>query len=91
MKLTSSIKIGIHVLSLEEDELIREKLEQYCYKALHDKNFKGIVLNLKNIETLNSLRVGVIMSLLELLDKNEKKLAICHLRGKLPKILTNLF
>ncbi len=90
LHITHRIENDVHIVSIA-GELVQETANEfrgYINTFLTNENFKGIILNLKNTDQVNSAGLGNIIAVQKELQKMKKNLNICCLNQNINRIFS---
>lgn len=82
MKLEHYVENNICVLSITGDILQDgiEEIKPYLRPFIEDQKIKGLLVNLENVNIINSSGVGLILSVFRSMEKRGASMALCNVR-----------
>ncbi|MBF0287165.1 MAG: anti-sigma factor antagonist [SAR324 cluster bacterium] len=82
MKVEHRVEKNVCVIKLQGDIALGADVEvqKYIKPLLEDKNLIGVVVNMREVETIDSSGIGLTISLYKQLKETQVKFILCQLR-----------
>jgi anti-anti-sigma factor len=88
MEITDKLFDGIRVIYISGNIILEEtnQMKDYIEKYIEDPDLKGIIINCRNIDYIDSSGLGLIVSVYKTLKKSDKYFALSSLDAKTMEI-----
>lgn len=82
MKIEHRVEKNVCIIKLKGDLSLGAdaEVQKYIRPLLHDKNLVGFIINLKDVDTIDSSGIGLTIALFKQLKESQMPLILCQLK-----------
>lgn len=86
MNIPKRVIEDIHILMVQDNFVTPDEIEKYFDAFLANPSMRGVVLNFSQLSNLDSVGIGGIVTLFQLLEQVDRKMIMCEMNDHIKEL-----